>query len=170
MEKTLKVIRELKKNGAIKDYAIGGAIAALYYVEPLLTYDLDIFFIPVEESLDVLSPIYNHLKKIGYKTHKEHMIIEGVPVQFIPVYNELIKEAVENSVETKYGRIKTKVIGVEYLIAIMIQTFRPKDRERIVKIVEETEIDLKVLEKILKKYSLDEKFIKFRGMYYGKSS
>ncbi len=75
----------------IKDYAIGEAIAALYYVEPLLTYDLYIFFIPVEESLDVLSPIYNHLKKIGYKTHKEHMIIEGVPVQFIPVYNELIK-------------------------------------------------------------------------------
>lgn len=169
MEKTLKVIKELKENELIKDYAIGGGIAALYYVEPLLTYDLDILFIPVAESLDVLDPIYIYLKKKGYKTHKEHMIIEGVPVQFIPDYNELVKEAIGNSVEAKYGRIKTKVIGVEYLIAIMFQTFRPKDRERIIKIIEEAEIDLKFLEKILKKYNLHEKFRKFRGMYYGKS-
>lgn len=169
MEKTLKAIKKLKENELIKDYAIGGGIAALYYVEPLLTYDLDIFFIPVEESLDVLNPIYNYLKKKGYKTHKEHIIIEGVPVQFIPIYNELIKEAIGNSVEAKYGRIKTKVIGVEYLVAIMFQTFRPKDRERIIKIIEEAEIDLKFLEKILKKYSLYQKFRKFRGIYYGKS-
>ena len=32
MEKTLKVIRELKKNEVIKDYDIGGGIAALSYV------------------------------------------------------------------------------------------------------------------------------------------
>lgn len=123
----------------------------------------------MEESLDVLNPIYNYLKKRGYKTHKEHVIIEGIPVQFIPVYNELIKEAVENAVEAKYGRIKTKVIGVEYLVAIMLQTFRSKDRERIIKVVKETEIDLRFLEKILKKYNLHGKFRKFRSIYYGKS-
>jgi hypothetical protein len=44
VEKTLKVIGGLKKNKVILDYAIGGGIAVLYYVEPLLTYDLDILF------------------------------------------------------------------------------------------------------------------------------
>lgn len=139
----------------------------MYYIEPLLTYDLDIFFIPVKDSLDVLSPIYNYLKK-SYKVHQEHVIIEGVPVQFIPVYNELVREAVENSVETKYGRVKIRVIGPEHLVAIMLQTFRPKDREKIIKIMEEAEVDLIFLKKILKKYNLSEKFKKFRSMYYGK--
>jgi hypothetical protein len=167
MEKVLKVIKGLKGKEVIRDYAIGGGIAAMYYIEPLLTYDLDIFFIPVKESLDVLSPIYNYLKK-SYKVHKEHVIIEGVPVQFIPVYNELVREAVENSVETKYGRVKTRVIGLEHLVAIMLQTFRPKDREKIVKIMGEAEVDLIFLKKILKKYNLYEKFKKFRSTYYGK--
>ena len=36
----LRVIRELKDKRIILDFAIGGGIAVLYYVEPLLTYDL----------------------------------------------------------------------------------------------------------------------------------
>jgi len=68
------------------------------------------------------------LKKKGFKTEREHVLIQGVPVQFIPVYNDLVKEAVQYSEEVKYGRIKTKVLGLEYLIAVMLQTNRPKDR------------------------------------------
>jgi hypothetical protein len=37
------------RSGFIKAYAIGGGIAATYYIEPVLTYDLDIFFIPAKE-------------------------------------------------------------------------------------------------------------------------
>ena len=40
----------------MKAYAIGGGIAATYYIEPVLTYDLDIFFIPASEGLDILAP------------------------------------------------------------------------------------------------------------------
>jgi len=169
VEETLKIVRELKSKKLIKDFAIGGGIAVVYYIEPLLTYDLDIFFIPVEDCLDVLSPIYKYLRKKGYKSHKEHILIEGVPVQFIPVYNELVKEAVQESVETRYGRIKTKVIGLEYLVAIMLQTFRGKDRERIIRIFEETKVDLKFLNKLLKKYKLSDKFREFRRLYFGKA-
>lgn len=35
----------MTKDNYIKDYAIGGGIAAIYYIEPILTYDLDIFII-----------------------------------------------------------------------------------------------------------------------------
>ena len=167
MEKTLKVIGGLKNKKIILDYAIGGGIAALYYIEPLLTYDLDIFFIPIEDSIDVLTPIYRYFKEKGFKAKKEHVLIEGVPVQFIPVYNELVKEAVQYSVEVKYGRIKTRVLGLEYLIAVMLQTDRPKDRERLVKVFEEAKIDLKLLKKILRKYGLYDKYVRFKEMYFG---
>jgi hypothetical protein len=166
VEKTLKEIKELKKQKIILDYAIGGGIAVLYYVEPLLTYDLDIFFIPVEESIDVLSPIYEVLKSRGYKVKKEHILIEGIPVQFIPVYNDLIKDAVQQSAEAKYGRIKTRIVDLEYLIAIMLQTYRAKDRERIIKVHEETQIDHENLRAILQKHNLSEKYKEFRKKYF----
>ena len=131
-------------------------------------YDLDILFISVreKEGLITLSPIYNYFKKRGYHTKKEHIIIEGIPVQFIPAYNELVKEAVENSVETKYKKTKTKIFKPEYLIAIMLQTFRPKDRERIIKLLDEAKIDMKYLMKILHRYGLIEKFERFMRLYY----
>lgn len=167
MEKTLKIIRELKERKIILDFAIGGAVAVLYYTEPVLTYDLDIFFVPVEDKIDVLSPIYKYLREKGYKPHGEHILVEGVPVQFIPVYNELVSEAVQSSAKVNYGRIKTHVIGLEYIVAIMLQVNRAKDRERLIKIFEETHVNLKVLRKILKKFNLVDKFDKFRRKFLG---
>jgi len=43
------------------------------------------------------------------------IIKEGVPVQFIPVYNDLVKEAVQYSVELydKYLRFKEMYFGAK---------------------------------------------------------
>ena len=43
MEKVLKVLNRMEKEGIIKKYCIGGGIATVFYIEPLLTYDVDIF-------------------------------------------------------------------------------------------------------------------------------
>lgn len=48
----------------------------------------------------------------------------------------------------------------------MVQTFRPKDKERIIKIIDEAEIDKGYLIKILQKYDLKEKFERFMRLYY----
>lgn len=45
MEKTLSVINKLEDSGIIGRYAIGGAVAATRYIEPIQTFDLDIFVI-----------------------------------------------------------------------------------------------------------------------------
>jgi hypothetical protein len=37
VEKTLKIIKELKEKKIFKDFSIGGGIAALYNIELLLT-------------------------------------------------------------------------------------------------------------------------------------
>ncbi|MFZ2053864.1 MAG: hypothetical protein WAU81_06665 [Candidatus Aminicenantales bacterium] len=160
MDKALKVIRDLHKSGLIQAYAIGGGIAATYYIEPILTYDLDIFFIPITEGLDVLSPIYKELKKRGYSLDKELVIIEGIPVQFIPVYNELVKEAVEKAVESMYKKVRTRILRPEYLVAIALQTNRPKDRERAVQILSQAKLDSKMLTGLIKKYGLRDKYRK----------
>jgi len=168
MEKAIKVVNELQRRGLIRTYAIGGGIATIYYVEPILTYDLDIFFIQPEEEKEIMSisSIYDFLETKGYKPHKEHIIIEDLPVQFLPAYNELIREAIENAVEVKYKKTKTRIFRAEYLIAIMIQTSRPKDKERMIKILDEAEIEKGYLTKILRKCGLEEKFERFVRLYY----
>ncbi|MGB9700895.1 MAG: hypothetical protein ACPL5I_16095 [Thermodesulfobacteriota bacterium] len=61
MKNTIKVLNELREKGLIKDYAIGGAIAALRWTEPFFTQYLDIFIIMEKETdekgLIVLSSI-----------------------------------------------------------------------------------------------------------------
>lgn len=161
MKKAIEVIKELKKNNIIADYAIGGGIAALYYIEPILTYDLDIFVIILEKnkekSLIELTPIYDFLKNKGYNWKGEHIIIEGVPVQFIPA-DELEKEAIKRAKETTYQQVKTKLLTPEYLIAILLRAGRKKDLDKITKLFEQTKINKQKLETILKKYKLFEKF------------
>ena len=88
-------------------------------------------------------------------------------MQFIPVYNELVKEAVQNSVKVNYGRIKTQVIGLEYIVVIMLQVNRTKDRERLIKIFEDIDVNLKVLKGILKTFNLAGKYEEFRRKYLG---
>jgi hypothetical protein len=43
MERTLQVLNELEKSGVLTRYAIGGAMGATFYIEPVLTFDLDVF-------------------------------------------------------------------------------------------------------------------------------
>lgn len=42
LRKTIEVVTKLAERGAIQRYAIAGAVAALNYIEPTLTEDLDI--------------------------------------------------------------------------------------------------------------------------------
>ena len=86
MKRTLEVLNELEKEGVFSRYAIGGAMAATFYVEPLLTFDLDVFVLlqPPESGLLSLTPIYDALRSRGYAEEADCVLMEGVPVQFLP--------------------------------------------------------------------------------------
>ncbi|RKY38710.1 MAG: hypothetical protein DRP76_04110 [Candidatus Omnitrophota bacterium] len=170
MKKTLKVLNELKQKGLIQDYAIGGAIAALRWIEPFFTQDLDIFILLKDkgkkEIID-LSPIYEYLKAKGYEWKGHWVVIEGVPVDIFPA-DPLEKEAVEQAQETEYEGIKTKVIIPEYLIALFLRAGRSKDYRKIEMLLEQCQINKEKLQKILNRYGLNEKFKEFKEKHYGR--
>ncbi|MBN2092420.1 hypothetical protein JW964_22555 [candidate division KSB1 bacterium] len=170
MEKTISILNQMQTEGLFEKYAIGGGIAALFYIEPITTFDLDVFVIlpSTSQLLISLTPIYTWLEKRGFRAEKEQIIIEGVPVQFIPVYNELIKEAVLNAVEKKYGTTNTRVLLPEYLMAIMLQTSRPKDKERLLKFIETVDIAVDLFNSILIRYGLKEKYENLKDIFNGK--
>ena len=63
----LRAANDLVAVGLIEDWALGGALAAIYYVEPFTTYDADIFFIPTDPGLTAGIPaIYAHLQAQGW--------------------------------------------------------------------------------------------------------
>ncbi|MGA1839496.1 MAG: hypothetical protein ACMUIU_02635 [bacterium] len=167
MEKALAVINQLEKDGLIGRYAIGGAVAATRYIEPIQTYDLDIFVVlpPSSSGLISLSPIFAYLKQRGYKPQGECIIVEGWPLQFLPVYNSLVEEALERALEVKYGETPTRVLSAEYLAAIMLDTGRPKDHARLIQFFDFNVLDLTVLEDIVVRHGLKEGWEIFRKRF-----
>ena len=70
-----------------------------------LTYDLDVFVLLPQTAggLLTLSPICEALKRRGCAEEGECLLIEGMPVQFLPAYNLLLAEALAESRETRYA-------------------------------------------------------------------
>ena len=84
LAQVLRAANELVAAKLIEDWALGGALAAIYYVEPFTTYDADIFFIPSDKSLSAGIPaIYAHLQAQGWQVEGEHLLVRGFPVQFL---------------------------------------------------------------------------------------
>ena len=160
MKETLKVLNRMLKRGVIEEYAIGGAIAAIYYLEPFETSDLDVFVQGNIEgsALMILEPIYEYLRKSGYTPQGEFINIEGVPVRFLPSFSPLIDEAIEKAEPIKFDRVQTRVMRPEHLVAIMIATGRPKDYLRINMFLEQGAVKMGLLKPVLRRHNLLKKW------------
>ena len=156
MEKTLQVLNDLERAGVVIRYAIGGAMGATFYVEPVLTFDLDVFLVLPGTSggLLTLSPLYEALRELGYREEKECVNIEGIPVQFLPAYNALVEEALAEAREMMYEGTPTRVLRAEHLLAIALQTGRAKDRERVRLLREQASLDADYLATLLARHGL----------------
>ena len=156
MEKTLRVLNDLERAGVVSRYAIGGAMGATFYVEPVLTFDLDVFIVLPATSggLLTLSPLYEALRERGYREEKDCVNIEGIPVQFLPAYNALVEEALAEAREMTYEATPTRVLRAEHLLAIALQTGRAKDRERVRLLREQASLDADYLATLLARHRL----------------
>lgn len=159
MKRTLQVLNELERDGVVECYAIGGAMAATFYVEPLLTFDLDVFVILPQDAGNLLSlaPLYGELRSRGHVEEGECVLIEGVPVQFVPAYNALLEEALREARETLYEEVSARVVRAEHLIAICLPG-RDKDRERVRILREQAELDMSYLAGVLQRHGLEGKW------------
>ena len=167
MKETLRKINSLVDAGLIDKYAIAGGIAHFYYIEPSITYDLDLIINIAREDnkLAPLTRIYEWCKNNNFATEGEHMIIGGVPVQFLIPYNALVSEALGNRQEIILFEEKTYILKPEYLMAIMLQTGRASDKERLLRFFDETDYDEVLFNDIISRFNLTDQLIKFRRSY-----
>jgi hypothetical protein len=164
MKATLEAINRMQQEGVIGQYAIGGAVGATFYLEPSATLDLDILVALKNVrggGLLTLAPIYDYLTARGYVTEKEHIVIEGWPVQFLAPGDALDQEALAQAVGTELEGVPTRVVTAEHLVAIALRTGRAKDFARILQFVESGVLDAAKLDAILQRHGLVERWEQF---------
>lgn len=135
-------------------------MALLFYTEPALTYDLDVFCLLAEQKsgLVTLEPIYKWYRSRGFQEEREHIVVGGIPMQMIPAYNDLVVETVHQAELKVYRGISVRVARVEHLLALMLQTGRSKDLLRAAQVRDEIPLNEGNLMSILRRYNLETKW------------
>jgi hypothetical protein len=161
--KALQVVNQLRDGGVISKFAVGGAVGALFYIEPTQTQDIDVFILldpnPASGLVDI-SPIARKLKELGYNTWQEDkLIVEKWPIQFIPAAKAVEIDAIENAIEMAAGDgVTTFVPPPEHLMAMAIDLGRPKDLLRLNQFFAEKAYDADELDAVLTKHQLKKKW------------
>ena len=165
LRKTVEVVTRLAKNRVIGSYAIAGAVAALYYIQPTLTEDLDILisidgFEKRVSGLLLLTPIESALANMGYgeRTDAGYMV-EGWPLQFLPVASALDDEALAQAIEVEVANpdepsLKARCLSAAHIVAIALKLGRLKDLARIQAFVEQNAVDFDALKSVLERHNL----------------
>jgi hypothetical protein len=158
MQAVCDVLEQLVQEGTLKQYAIGGATAAGFHGEPLATRDIDVFVIidpPPGSLLVTLEPLFAHLGQIGFKEFDEEgLLVHGFPVQFLSASSALETEAIESAMEVAWEKHRMRVMRPEHLAAIALTVGCPKDKARLVYLVELPNFDQVFFGDILARHSL----------------
>ena len=110
MEKVIEILNRMQADGVIERFAIGGGIAAIRYLEPYLTDDIDVFLSPVvvgEGGLISFGRIYSYLEELGYYPEREYVRIGDWLVQFVYAAESVQEEAVAQADRVAFAGIHT---------------------------------------------------------------
>ena len=147
----------MKTEGVVTEYAIGGAMAVVFWAEPIPTFDLAVFvLLPTSSLLVSMAPIYEWARRNGFQEEAEHILIAGVPVQVIPAHSALEEEAIRTAADLDYEGVPVRVIRPEYLIALYLEpSARSQKRlQRVAALMEEPVVDRDLLDEVVARYKL----------------
>jgi hypothetical protein len=168
IEEVIRTVNQMKADGIIANYAIGRAVGATFYLEPVSTLDVDIFIeVHTEPGSSIISfdPIFFHLRDRGCARDGEYVRIGGWPVQFLPPTGPLIEEALDRAVEVDVAGTPARVFTAEYLAAIALQTGRAKDKARLLQFFETGALDRNKFETIVEHHRLTPKWRQFQQQF-----
>ena len=168
MKKTFAVLNRMVADGAIDNYALAGAVGAMFYVEPFSTRDIGVLMVIPETEGKLIAelPGWKYLSSRGYSEIRgDGIVVEGWPVQFLPVSNPLEDEAYLNASDQTLDDVQVRVLQPEHLVAIMLRTGRLKDHARIQMFLSQDVINSEVLDDILQRHDLDGKWSDFRDRF-----
>jgi hypothetical protein len=157
IREVIATINQMQSDGVIGRYAIGGAVGATFYLEPIATLDVDIFVTFKSETgsaIVSLESIFDYLKARGGAVQGEYIVIAGWPVQFLPPTGPLVEEALRDAVTKDVQGTPARVFTAEHLAAVALHTGRAKDKARLLQFIEAGALDAARFEAIVARHGL----------------
>jgi hypothetical protein len=168
MKETFSVINQMVADGALENYAVAGAIGAMFYVEPFSTQDIDVLVMTPEDRLVIELPGLDYLKARGYTAFRnEGIVIEDWPVQFLPATTQLEREAYLNAETSNLDEVPVRVALPEHLVAIMLSVGRPKDLARVEMFLSQDAVKIDALEDLIQRHGLTEQWADYKRKFAG---
>jgi hypothetical protein len=161
-----ELLNEMCASAVIVNYALFGATAQMRYTEPVATVDADVLLaMPATQGLDVLKPVYEFCARKGYKPEGEAVRVGAWPVQFIPTFNPLTREAVEQAETVDFEGVPFRVVPAAYLAVIALSLGRAKDFARILALLEAESITPEGIATLAEKHGLRNKWQHFKARF-----
>lgn len=160
------VLNAMRDARVVLDYALFGAAAQMRYTEPVATFDADVLVaVPSPERLDVLSPLYDFCARQGMQPEGEAIRVGSWPVQFIPVFSPLTREALELAETVEFEGVPFRVVSARHLAVIALSVGRAKDHLRILALVEAKAVTRAELAELAARHGLTERWKLFEGRF-----
>ena len=166
MKEVAQLLNEMRASGVIIDYALFGAAAQMRYTEPVATLDADVLIaLPSPEGLDVLTPVYEFCSGKGYSLEGEAVPVGAWPVQFIPVFSPLTRDALQQADTADFEGVPFRVVRADYLAVIALSVGRPKDFTRILALLESGSVSREEIARLAERYDLAEAWKRVEGRF-----
>lgn len=166
MKNVAELLNSMIEAGIITNYAVFGAVAQMRYTEAVATMDADVLIaLSTDADLDFLSPIYEFCSSRGYHPEGEAILVGDWPVQFIPTFNSLTEEAVQEAETVEIEGVPIRVVRADYLATIALSTGRPKDFARILALLESDAVSRDAIAELASRYDLHVQWNNFRETF-----
>ena len=168
IKEVIETINRMQADGVIDRYAIGGAVGATFYLEPVATLDVDIFVAFKPDAAQTIvspKPIYDYLRHQDCTVDGEYVIMAGWPVQFLPCAGSLLEEALDQTVEQDVDGVPARVFTPEHLAAIALQTGRGKDKARLLQFIEADALNKEKFREIAARHGLLDRWNQFEQQF-----
>ena len=155
-------------DGVLSRYGVGGAIGATFYLEAVLTEDVDVFAVADPTRGSVLEPfrdLYAYFIERGARWQDEHLVIGGWPVHLLPSTGQLLDDALAGVQRHVVDGQQVNVLSLEHLGAIALETNRPKDRMRLQAMWESPVLDRTVFLSLVKRFGLKARWEKLLPLF-----
>jgi predicted nucleotidyltransferase len=150
----VKILNNLKRQHKLKDYAIFGATAASYYMEPVYTEDIDVLVLASSDQEYITA--WREISKYGERVKDFGFIIAQTEVQILPTsVHPLFEDSLRKARRIKVGGVNTKVVDREHLILMFLRANRIKDRFKASILLQD--VNLTYLNELLERFDTDGK-------------
>lgn len=161
-----ELLNDMREAGVILDYALFGAAAQMRYTEAVATLDADVLVVvPSPDRLDVLDPLYAYCRSRGHEPEGDAVRVGAWPVQFVPVFNDLTREAVQAAETADFEGVPFRVVGADHLAAIALSAGRAKDMARVLALLESGAVSAEGVGDLASRHGLREAWTRFRSRF-----